>query len=79
MIKPIEGAILQVSAPTLAPCGCWATAGETNAAASAISTVATKCLNMFGFLKLIAVACPHRPEEGAVYRFTPIKRRAAQL
>jgi hypothetical protein len=31
----MEGAILQVSVPTLVPCGCWATAGDTNAAASA--------------------------------------------
>ena len=34
-IKPMEGAILQASVPTLVPGGCWATAGETNAAASA--------------------------------------------
>src|SRR5467141_3413267 len=41
-IKPIEGAILQESVPTLVPGGCWATAGDTNAAVSATSTSATR-------------------------------------
>jgi hypothetical protein len=54
MSRPIEGAILQVSVPALVVGGVWALAGETAATASATSTVATKCLNMTGFLKLLA-------------------------
>src|SRR6478672_13164781 len=45
-IKPMEGAILQASVPTLVPGGCWATAGDTNAAANATNTSAMRYLNM---------------------------------
>jgi hypothetical protein len=51
----MEGAKLQVREPAAVPGGVWALAGEiAAAAASATSTVATKCLNMTGFLKLLA-------------------------
>jgi hypothetical protein len=52
----MEGAKLQVREPTAVPGGVWALAGEiaAAAAASATSTVATKCLNMTGFLKFLA-------------------------
>jgi hypothetical protein len=53
----MEGAKLQVREPTAVPGGVWALAGEiAAAAASATSTVATKCLNMTGFLKFLAAA-----------------------
>lgn len=45
----MEGAILQVSAPTFVPGGVWADAGETKATASAINASAKQCLNMTGF------------------------------
>jgi hypothetical protein len=43
-IKPMEGAILQVSVPTLVPGGCWATSDDANAAVRATSVSARSAL-----------------------------------
>jgi len=43
-----EGAILQVSAPTLVPGGVCAEAGDTQVTASAISASPGECFNMTG-------------------------------
>jgi hypothetical protein len=55
----MEGAILQVRVPTAVPGGgAWAPAGETVATANATSTIATRCLNITGFLNYSPVAYP---------------------
>jgi hypothetical protein len=45
-IRPIEGAIWQVSTPALVVGGVWALAGERNAATVAIGASAIRRLNM---------------------------------
>src|SRR5882672_9203326 len=62
----MEGAILQVSVPTLVPGGCWATAGETNAAASATSTSAMRCLDMIKLPALCNYSLAAHPTGSAV-------------
>src|SRR5450631_4925127 len=46
MIRPIEGASLQVSTPALVVGGVWAAAGEAHAAARTISAGAVRCLSV---------------------------------
>jgi hypothetical protein len=58
MIRPIDGAILQVSVPALVVGEVWAIAGETNAAANPISAVAIRCFNITGFPDLFDVDLP---------------------